>query len=327
MDILFSTVFGSHLYGTDTPSSDLDFKGVYLPKVQDLILGSAQSTISLKRPKAAGEKNTSDDVDREYMSLQKFIKLACEGQMVAIDMLHASSHMWERSSDVWEELRARRHEFYSRNMNAFVGYARRQAAKYGVKGSRLACAREWLRLMEAGRELPMSLVVADAIECYPEGHHIWEHARPYPDPHNPTVCLEVVGKLFTGNAKAAHYASSLRLFVEEYGERARQAEANEGIDWKAMSHAVRAAYQVLIILRAPRMDWHGPELSLPLPMTLAQGLIDIKSGRMKFSTVAAHLEELMEEINVASAASSLPDHIDPRSFDDLVLRAYSKFLA
>lgn len=325
MNIIFSTNFGSHLYGTNTPDSDLDYKGVYLPRVEDLILGRAQNIVSLKRPKLPGEKNTTGDVDREYMSLQKFIKLACEGQMVAIDMLHAHESKWELSSWVWDELRARRQEFYSRNMSAFVGYARRQAAKYGVKGSRLACAKEWLRLMEAGRELPMSLVVADAIECYPEEHHIWEHAKPYPDLRNPTVCLEVVGKLYTGNAKAAHYVSSLRLFVEEYGERARQAEANEGIDWKAMSHAVRAGYQVMAILGHTYYKMY--ELSLPLPPDLADHLVAIKQGCLSFKSVAEELETLMGEIDAASASSGLPDRIDPCSFDDLVLRAYSKFLA
>lgn len=325
MNIIFSTVFGSHLYGTDTPSSDRDYKGVYLPKVEDLILGSAQNIVSLKRPKMPGEKNTSGDIDREYMSLQKFIKLACEGQMVAIDMLHASSYMWERSSDVWDELRARRHEFYSRNMSAFVGYARRQAAKYGVKGSRLACAREWLALMEKDPNRHMAGVVAEAVAEYPEGHHIWEHARPYPDQHKPEVCLEVIGKMFTGTSKAGNYISSLRLYVAEYGERARMAEANEGIDWKAMSHAVRAAYQVLAIFDSA---YDGmPQLELPLPVSVACELVYIKTGKLTFKQVSERLDVLMGEVAVMSARSTYPDHIDPRSFDDLVLRAYSKYLA
>lgn len=322
MNILFETVFGSHLYGTDTPSSDKDFKGIYLPPLDSLILGRAENVVSLKRSKLPGEKNTADDVDREFMSLQKFIKLACEGQMVAIDMLHASQDMWRRTSHVWEELYMRREEFYSRNMSAFVGYARRQAAKYGVKGSRLACAREWLKLLEAGRELPMSQVTADAVECYPEGHYIWEHSRPYPDPHNLTICLEALGKQFTGAAKAGHYLPMMKQYVEEYGERARQAENNEGIDWKAMSHAVRAAYQVLIILNAPTA--YGRRLSLPLPPALAEPLVSIKRGERPFKEVAKHLETLMDEIATASAKSDLPDHIDPHSFDDLILRAYKE---
>lgn len=322
MNILFETVFGSHLYGTDTPSSDKDFKGIYLPPLDSLILGRAENVVSLKRSKLPGEKNTADDVDREFMSLQKFIKLACEGQMVAIDMLHASQDKWVRTSPVWEELYMRRREFYSRNMSAFVGYARRQAAKYGVKGSRLACAREWLALMEYDPSRTMASVVADAVTRFPEGHYIWEHAKIYPDPKNLTICLEAVGKMFTTTAKAGHYVSSMRLFVEEYGERARQAESNEGIDWKAMSHAIRAAYQVLIILNAPTA--YGGQLSLPLPPALAEPLVSIKRGERPFKEAAKHLETLMDEIATASAKSDLPDHIDPRSFDDLILRAYKE---
>ncbi len=31
MNIIFKTLFGSHLYGTDTPESDYDEKGIFMP--------------------------------------------------------------------------------------------------------------------------------------------------------------------------------------------------------------------------------------------------------------------------------------------------------
>ena len=36
---LLRTVYGSHLYGTSTPSSDFDYKVVYLPPLEDVLLG------------------------------------------------------------------------------------------------------------------------------------------------------------------------------------------------------------------------------------------------------------------------------------------------
>lgn len=33
--------FGSHLYGTATPESDTDIKGVFLPELRDLLLARA----------------------------------------------------------------------------------------------------------------------------------------------------------------------------------------------------------------------------------------------------------------------------------------------
>lgn len=312
---LCRVTFGSHLYGTATPQSDRDEKGVYEPYIEDLILGKAQGILSFKRAKEAGEKNTADDFDLEFISLQKFIKLACEGQMVAIDMLHAKPEMILSTSTTWEMLRSLRSSFYSKGMGAFVGYAMRQAAKYGVKGSRLACAKAWLGLLQEHTGKRMSEVVQIAVEQWPDGHPAWEHATVYPQPDNTTVCLLAVGKQFTSNAKAAHYASSMQLFVDEYGARARAAEESEGVDWKAMSHAIRASEQAIAILS-------GSPLLLPFEPALAQHLVDIKLGRLKFRPVLEELETNMDKVKALSAVSNLPERIDPAKFDSLILNCY-----
>lgn len=35
MEIIFKTLFGSHLYGTDTPNSDKDYKAVFIQPIED----------------------------------------------------------------------------------------------------------------------------------------------------------------------------------------------------------------------------------------------------------------------------------------------------
>lgn len=48
--------FGSHLYGTDTPASDLDYKSVHIPDARDIILGTAAKSVRISgRPKVEGE--------------------------------------------------------------------------------------------------------------------------------------------------------------------------------------------------------------------------------------------------------------------------------
>ena len=42
---LVVTVHGSHLYGTSTPSSDRDYKGVHLPSGRELVLQRAENVI------------------------------------------------------------------------------------------------------------------------------------------------------------------------------------------------------------------------------------------------------------------------------------------
>ena len=45
MKILFETKFGSHVYGTNTPLSDLDFKGIYQAEYRDIILNKAEMNV------------------------------------------------------------------------------------------------------------------------------------------------------------------------------------------------------------------------------------------------------------------------------------------
>lgn len=102
--LLFSTVFGSELYGLNTPKSDKDYKSVVVPSLDTILL---QGGI-YARAESTGEdnsKNSKNDVDNGITSLHKFIKMACEGQMEAIDMLHASKECVQFESKAFAELR------------------------------------------------------------------------------------------------------------------------------------------------------------------------------------------------------------------------------
>jgi hypothetical protein len=57
MDLIVEMRFGSHLYGTATPQSDLDLKAVYLPDARDTLLQRVPNMILLLLDKAKREKN------------------------------------------------------------------------------------------------------------------------------------------------------------------------------------------------------------------------------------------------------------------------------
>ena len=76
--------FGSHLYGTSTPASDLDIKGIYLPSAEDILLQQVTPTININRAKAQGEKNTAEDIDLEMFTPARFLQLVAEGQTIAL---------------------------------------------------------------------------------------------------------------------------------------------------------------------------------------------------------------------------------------------------
>ncbi len=130
-------IFGSHLYGTETKDSDRDYKGIFLPTKEQIYLGKIPKSYNESTKKGSTNKNLPTDIDTEIYSLHYFIELACQGQTVALDMLHAPDNMILESSTTWSAITANKEKFYTKNLKAFVGYARRQASKYSIRGSRL----------------------------------------------------------------------------------------------------------------------------------------------------------------------------------------------
>jgi hypothetical protein len=304
-------IFGSHLYGTSTPTSDHDYKGIFLPSARNCYLGRIPKSLSDHRQKEAGEKNTSEDVDIEIFSLQNFIDIACKGEMVSMDMLHAPDNMLLETTPIWEKIRSERSRFYTKDMRAFVGYARKQAAKYGIRGSRLDAIEQVLAIL---RRYDADLI---RIREIPE---LWllenEHIH-YTKATSATLSVPMVvvcGKMFDANCKVNYVLRSLEKQRESFGHRSEAAKNNEGIDWKAVSHAVRAALQI------EEMFMHG---TMTLPLKDAELIKQIKLGMMDYTRVVAPmLEGLMENVEKLSQDSSLPQSVDRQYWDDFICEVY-----
>lgn len=302
--IIVKMLFGSHLYGTSTPDSDKDFKGIFLPSKEQIYLGKIPKSYNNAKKKAEGEKNTADDVDIEIYSLHYFIKLACEGQTVAIDMLHAPDDMIVEKSEIWDEIVKNREKFYTKNLKAFVGYARRQAAKYGVKGSRLNAAGEVLDIL---------------YNCHPymKLKEIWnllpveEHCYMIEDNPQGIKQYQVCGKIIQETASVEYAIGILQKFYDNYGKRAKMAAENKGIDWKAISHALRAAYQIKQLLT---------ENTITFPLKEADYLREVKQGKLHYmNEVAPKLEALMDEVEKLSEKSALPKKVDRKFWDNFII--------
>jgi hypothetical protein len=313
MNIIVKTLFGSHLYGTNTPESDQDFKGVFLPSKEQILLGRIPKSISEKTKQDNSIKNTSEDIDFEMYSLHYFIHLACEGETVALDMLHAPEEMIIEKSPIWDSIVKNRFRFYTKNLKAFVGYARRQAAKYGIKGSRLNDAQRVLDFLNTSLEVDYAagaMRMRTIWENLPTGEYIFKH----PPNENGMRYYEVCGRKLGESELITNAHVIVGGFVKSYGERARMAAANEGIDWKAVSHALRAAMQVKQILTEKT-------LTLPFKESEATFLRMVKQGKLDYQkTVAPELEHLMEEVEALSLKSDLPENVDRKFWDKFIIK-------
>jgi hypothetical protein len=303
--------FGSHLYGTATPESDVDFKGVFLPTKEQVLLGKIPKHYSFSTRKDAGTRNTKDDVDVEFYSLHYFIKLACDGQTVAMDMLHTPEDLIEEKSPVWDVIIGNRHRFYTRNLKSFIDYARRQASKYGIRGSRLNAVRQVLDAVQ--REDP-SAKLHEVWDKLPRSEHCFDVE---PDPKGLKM-YQVCGKSFPESAAVGYIIPILRKFYDEYGQRAKLAAENKNIDWKAVSHALRAAYQTKEILT---------EKTITFPLKNASFLMKVKQGQLDYLTeVGPVLESLMEEVEHLARQSDLPERAESAYWNKFICETLEKEL-
>jgi hypothetical protein len=310
--------FGSHLYGTETPLSDLDYKGVYVPGGRDILLQRVESTIGQSQRKAPGEKNSAGDIDRELYSLQRYLKLLAEGQTVALDMLFAPEAALLREPGLeWREIQANSDRLVTRRAASFVRYCRQQANKYGIKGSRLAAARRALSMLSSAEATHGSTARLGRIETEVTAFAATTEHACLLDLEMPGARLvrhlEVCGRKmpFTNSIKSARELA--QRLVEEYGERALQAERNEGIDWKALSHAVRVGREALELLKTGR-------ITFPLPC--AAEILKIKRGEQSYEAVGEEIERLVDAVETAANRSALREEPDQDFIDDLVARAY-----
>ena len=84
--------------------------------------------------------------------------------------------------------------------------------------------------------------------------------------------FEVCGKKCMLTASIKHAREVIQNLLEGYGQRARAAERNEGVDWKALSHAVRVAHEAIELFDTGRITFPRPE---------APHLLAIKQGRAR----------------------------------------------
>ena len=311
--------FGSHLYGTNTPNSDTDFKGVYLPSLSDCILGNAPKSISANSKVNSNEKNTELDIDDESYSLQYFLlNLGKNGDTVFLDMIHAPDNMLVNSSEEWEFIRSNRSKFYTKNLKSYLSYCKTQAAKYGIKGSKLAEAERFINYLKSHVSLSVvnNIKVADLYNEISESEYIKKYTiDTCSDADNRTI--DFCGKKIMANSKVTTAIDMLDKFIKSYGDRAEAAKNNSGIDWKAISHAFRAGLQLKELYSTG---------DIVFPLKDAEFLRDIKLGKYHYSndSIGQKLEDLVDEVANFADSSTYPDSVDMDFWKNWIVAIYKQ---
>lgn len=309
---------GSHLYGTATPASDLDAKRVMLPAARDILLQRVRDSAVESRIRGQGERLAPGDSDIETHSLQRYLALLAANQPLAIEMLFAPDAFVLTPPDpLWREVQAIGPALLTRRAGMFARYARRQADQYGVKGERAAAARQALAVLtqaEArhGTQTRLATIEADLVALTDTTAHtalvdvtVQENRTVRP--------FEVCGRKAPLSATINAARTMAERLVASYGDRTVEAERADGVDWKALSHAVRVGREAIELFTTGRLQF---------PLVCAPHLLAIKLGQVSHAVVIAEIDAMLADVERAAATSSLPDEPDMMAAETLVCRAY-----
>lgn len=339
--LVMKSAFGSVLYGTSTPTSDVDYKGIFIPDAKDLIMSKARQHYS-QNTSNSHQKNTADDIDLEMFSLQYFIDMAIKGETIALDMIHTPIERVMEFGDmsyVWTHIRHNRSKFYTTDMKAYLGYVKRQAAKYGIKGSRLSAlsvVRDWVNtlpetrvfnqeefnadsnkriknIVSVGGEMHQELRIGEFFDQLPIDNNDHAHLKTV-DGH---LYYNVAGSAYQETLTVKRFKLSINKAWNSYGERARLAEQNQGVDWKSLHHAIRGGLQLKEIYSTG---------DLVYPLKDNKLLMDVKTGSLDFKVVAEILEDTISEVDAlakTAALNGMPEKVDRTFWDDFIFKIYS----
>lgn len=277
---------GSHLYGTNTPCSDLDYSGVFLP-IKELVFGFQRVEyvdLSITDKDEAG-KNTQNAVDRKFYEFRKFVKLALDNNPNIIEQLFVNEPNIIYLNDAGRTLLAERYKFPHKGLlKKFKGYAFSQKHKMVIRTDKfheLDNAFNYLKDYAGQKEL--------LIELKDKYLPFIKFTKDY--------C--VIGDL---NLQKGIYVKKALSMIEErlskVGNR-KNLITKYGFDTKFASNLIR------LLLEGKELLGTG---EIKFPLSYQETILDIKLGKWTIKDVLDYADQLEAEIDIAAEKSELPSN-------------------
>jgi hypothetical protein len=306
---------GSQLFGTATPQSDLDVKGVFLPSKESLYLQQAPQQFSHNtNPSDSGVKNQAEDVDVTVWSVQFWVKLLLRGDINAVSLLFAPSHpeavLAPSDAAFLQTIKSLEpQKILTKNLGGMMGFAHSQAIKYSEKGRHLKAVQIATELLGE-----VSGVVGEVAETIVARVADSKLARTI-ESGNGQQQLLILEKAFDHSARAEWAVKPLLELQERYGKRAKQALQDGGVDFKAFSHSLRVLEEMRLLHVAGRIVYpHQPDF--------AALLREVKQGKLGYALLLELLDAKLLEVQDAEKHSVLPAQPDRAYVEQFVLSLY-----
>lgn len=313
--LLLLSKSGSHLHGTNTPASDFDYKGIFLPDPNLCLLDQANDTLKY----SSGEddsKNTCEDVDIELWSIQKWCRLLKSGDSNALGILFSTFNpdmvvfvdplLVQFLLEDWQKM------FHANNVSSLTGFADSQVFRYALKGERLRLLEsllEWIESEhdETGKKLSHLDIIGVRDKIDPKHKYLDlvsdEDGRWF---------IKVLGKKYMQTITIGEFVSLMKKERDKYGERTKRTQNLGDTDWKSISHAFRCYYEAIELLNNGYIKY---------PLSYAEFLLEVKQGKYPMDELEEGLEYLRAAVTELKK-SALSNYDESAVFSG-ILKMYS----
>ena len=318
--VVYVTKYGSKLYGTDNPNSDTDYKGIFIPNRDDVLLKRDLEHFNFNS-NDDNTKNSKDDIDLQLFSVYKFFNLLKKGETGAMDILFS---MFREDTQVHNDkeftaiMMENYKKFYNRNLHSFVGYCVGQSKVYNVRGERFNELHLFVKkfntlVKEQGSEKleTMFPLIDEMFEEYAYKYikYVMADTSRGSGEAKQGRYVEVLGKRFLGTVTVKYFAEKITYMEEQFGNRARASA--KGVDFKALSHAVRVISEVEELI---------DEEFITFPLKNRVYVTRIKEGHESLDDVMDYLDNKLNIVQKKLEKSNLPERSDEVFIDELLLK-------
>ena len=317
--VVYVTQYGSKLYGTDNPNSDTDYKGIFIPNQESVLLKKDMEHYNFNSNNR-NTRNGKDDIDLQFFSIYKFFHLLKKGETGAMDILFS---MFREDTQLINDkeftsiIKENYKRFYNKNLHSFVGYCVGQSRVYNVRGERfneLHIFVEYFNSLvkEHGDEKLQTLFPTIEEMLKEKGFkYIKFISAPTSRGSGVTkdgIYIQVLGKRFLGTVTIDYFAQKITDMEKQFGNRAKASA--KGVDFKALSHAVRVINEVEELL---------DEGFITFPLKNRVYIRSIKEGHESLEDVMNYIDNRLDVVYKKLDNSDLPEKSDIEFMDKLIL--------
>ena len=344
VDCISAFVTGSRLYGTDTPKSDYDIRGVFISSKKQYL--GFLDTINI-----LGQNNEDDDLDFEFMEITKFLTLCLNNNPNIVEYLFIPDNRMLFQSYEWKQILENKEYFLSKKAkHTFTGYAISQI-------KRLKRHRSWLLTPPKKKperkdyNLPEThkLITSDQIGAYNQlvcnylrqvgkFHHLRTELEEMEETIDYMSVLTQVDKLDTTAVceiyptdinfmvaleKEKNYNQAMKEFKayhswkKQRNPRRKVLETNFGFDTKHMMHCFRLLSEGKELLETGHITFPRPDREF---------LKEIRNGVYKYDELIEKVEDIEQQFNQFYIDSNLPKQPNVNKINRVCIDILSKYI-